>query len=383
MTFIELVFRNLVRRKLRSSLTATGVAVAIATVITLVGISQGLTQSAIESFRSHGVDLIVVRAGAMQRMSSSLHEQLSGRIARLSGVAEVIPALTDMVALEGAGPIGVPIHGWPLESRLWKTLHLVRGRTLRAGDSHSAILGDSLAQTLGKDVGDAIEIELKRFRVVGIYESSNLYESGAATVLLPDLQQLMDRNGQVSEFMVSLKQGLPDPASTVAQLRREIDALTDERGLSLGLTAMPTEQYVNHNLELRLARDMAWAVSSIALLIGSVSVLNTMLMAVLERTQEIGVLRAIGWRRRRIIGMIVCESCLLSLVGASLGIASGSLLTAGLSRFPAARGLVRGDTSPTIIAVGLLVATVVGRMGAAYPAYRGAALQPTEALRYE
>jgi putative ABC transport system permease protein len=121
----------------------------------------------------------------------------------------------------------------------------------------------------------------------------------------------------------------------------------------------------------------------IALVIGSVGVLNTMLMSVLERTQEIGVLRAIGWPKIRIIKMIVCESCALGVAGALLGMLAGVGLTAALSRFPAARGAVRGDTAPSVLAAGFVVALAMGLAGSLYPAFRGAGLHPTEALRYE
>ncbi len=288
-----------------------------------------------------------------------------------------------MVSLGGVGPIGVAVHGWPPGSRVWKTLHVSQGRPLGANDRSCVLLGDQLAKNLGKRVGDTVRIELRPFRVVGIYTSSNVYESGAASVLLADLQQLMDRTGQVSEFLLVLSPGLSDRAAEIDQLRRKIDAMRDEQGRPLGLVALATEQYVSRNMELHLARDMAWAISSIALLIGSVSVLNTMLMSVMERTQEIGVLRALGWPKRRIIAMIVFESCVLSLAGAVLGTAAGVLLTAALSRFPAARGLVRADTSLDVVAAGLIVAVAVGLFGAVYPAFRGARMQPTEALRYE
>jgi putative ABC transport system permease protein len=128
---------------------------------------------------------------------------------------------------------------------------------------------------------------------------------------------------------------------------------------------------------------MAWITSAIALAIGSVGMLNTMVMSVLERTQEIGILRAIGWRKKRIVQMILCESFLLSLVGAVAGVLLAMLLTRTLASFSPVQAYVRSDLSPVVIAIGFALAGLVSLAGGAYPAIRGANLPPTEALRYE
>ncbi|HUY91515.1 MAG TPA: ABC transporter permease [Pirellulales bacterium] len=383
MRFHELLLKNLIRRKLRSLLTISGVAVAIATVVTLVGVSSGLKKSATEAFQSHGVDLVVVRAGTVQRVASSMNEDLAARLAAMAGVADVVPSLTDVVSISGEGLVGVPVHGWPPDSHVWDTLHVADGRRLRSDDRGDVVLGSLLAHNLEKSLGDEVEIEQQNFKVVGIYESSSVYESGAAVVPLADLQELMDRAGQVSEFMLMLDANLANRKATLENLKSQIAKLRDDRGKPLGLSAMETEDYVSHDLEIQLAGDMAWATSLIALSIGSVGVLNTMLMSVLERTQEIGVLRAIGWPKLRIIEMIVGESCVLSVAGACLGMLAAVTLTAALSRLPAASGLIRGDTSLGVLAAGLAVAGLMGLVGSLYPALRGAGLRPTEALHYE
>jgi putative ABC transport system permease protein len=111
--------------------------------------------------------------------------------------------------------------------------------------------------------------------------------------------------------------------------------------------------------------------------------LNTMIMSVFERTKEIGVLRAIGWGRWRVVKMILMESILLSLLGGAVGTVAAMLLTNVLSRFPIAAGFIEGNLAPSVILEGFLIALGVGLLGAAYPAYRGAQLLPTEALRHE
>jgi putative ABC transport system permease protein len=123
--------------------------------------------------------------------------------------------------------------------------------------------------------------------------------------------------------------------------------------------------------------------SAIALIIGAVGVLNTMIMSVLERTREIGILRAIGWRKIRVVRLILYESVLLSLLGAAVGIGAAVVLTRALTWWPVVNGLVRGDVAPAVIIQGFLIALAVGLIGGAYPAYRGAHLLPTEALRHE
>jgi putative ABC transport system permease protein len=382
MRFIDLVLRNVVRRKTRSALTGMGVAVAVATVVTLLGVATGLQRSAADAYRRHGVDLMVVRIGTAQRGGGSLEAKLAGRLLELPGVADVTPSLTDVVSL-GKGVMGVPVHGWPAGSRVLAGLSISKGRSLESGDQGHVLLGGILAHNLNKRVGDTLEIELEPFQVVGVFESSNVLESGSAVVLLDDLQKLMDRQGQVSEFLVALDSNQARDRAATDRLRGQMTELRDDQGQAMGLAAMPTEEYADRSFEVRMARAMAWATSSIALVIGCVGMLNTMVMSVLERTQEIGVLRAIGWRRSRIVRLVLSESCALSLAGAALGSLGAMALMRVLARLPETQGTVRGDTPPSVVAIGFLAALVLGLAGGLFPAMRGANLRPTEALRYE
>jgi len=382
MRFIDLVIRNVLRRKVRSMLTGIGVAVAVATVVTLLGVSTGLQRSASDAYHRHGVDLMVVRAGTAQRASGSLEARVADRLRELQGVTDVTLSLTDVVSL-GEGVRGVLVHGWPAECRMLDNLAISDGRRLLADDHGRVLLGSVLAHNLHKRVGEVLKIELNPFEVVGIFDSSNVFEGGSAVVLLDDLQKLMDQNGQVSEFLVALDSEEARSQDGLDRLCAEIKDLRDGNDKPLGLAAMPTEEYASKSFEVSMARAMAWATSTIALAIGCVGMLNTMAMSVLERTQEIGVLRAIGWRRSRIVRMVLSEACILSLAGAGLGSLAAVVMARILAAMPSAQGALDGDTPPSIVALGFTAAFVLGLAGGFFPAIRGANLRPTEALRYE
>ena len=128
---------------------------------------------------------------------------------------------------------------------------------------------------------------------------------------------------------------------------------------------------------------MAWLTSAVALLMGFFGIMNTMIMSVHERTREIGILRAIGWRRHRVMRMILLESMLLSICGAVVGSAGAFILVRLLTRVPAVSGLISGRIHPVFVLYGLSIALVVGFIGGLLPAYRASKMLPTVALRYE
>ncbi|MFN3309694.1 MAG: ABC transporter permease, partial [Anaerolineales bacterium] len=125
------------------------------------------------------------------------------------------------------------------------------------------------------------------------------------------------------------------------------------------------------------------AISFLAIFVGGIGVLNTMLMAVFERTREIGVLRALGWRRRRVLGMILKEALVLGLLGGCAGIVVAFILAFGLNQSPLVGGLLTTVWEWDIFARALGVAITLGILGGIYPSYRATRLQPVEALRYE
>ncbi len=382
MYFFTFIFRNVLRRPVRSALTGVGVMLAVGAVVALLGIAQGFERSFAELFELRGVDLVVVRAGRTDRMTSNLDEAIGERLAELPGVQSAIPGLAEVVSFPEAHLIGVPIQGWPLDSPQFDDLSLQSGRRLRPDDENGVLLGLVLARNLELTTGQSIEIEMEPFEVVGIFESFNVIENGSAVMSLSRLQTLMDRHGQVSGFQVVLTPN-DDKEVLRDRVRTAIAELRDEEGRPLKLEALPTRDYVDSVVQIRVARGMAWLTSSIALLIGTVGMLNTMIMSVFERTREIGILRAIGWRRGRILAMILGESLLLCSAGAVAGAVGAVLLTRWLASFPAAAGLMAGTISPAVILQGFVIALLVGVFGGAYPAFRGAGLSPTEALRHE
>ncbi len=382
MRFHQFILKNVFQRKARSALTMLGVGIAVMAVVALVGIADGFERSFRELYERRGVDLLVVRAGSSEHLSSSVPQQVGKQIGKLPGVRAVSPGLMDVVSFEQANLTSVLLQGWTADSFLFDNLTILDGRRLRADDDAGVMLGTILARNLGKHAGEKLEIANGSFEIVGIYESFNPLENGSAVMLISSLQNLMDRPNQVTGFQVVLDDA-PDKRASIERVRHDINALRSPQGRPWGIAATPTRDYVRGTSQIRMAEAMAWMTSIIALIIGIVGVLNTMIMSVFERTREIGILRAIGWRKSRVVRLILYESLLLSVVGAVAGIGSAVLLTYALTWWPMVNGLIRGDVAPAVMIQGFFIALAVGLLGGAYPAYRGAHLLPTEALRHE
>jgi putative ABC transport system permease protein len=375
MRFSTFVLKNIVRRRVRSSLTIIGVAVAVGAVVALVGISNGFEESFLNIYQKKNVDLIVQKAGEKQKLLSALPETLGDRIAALPGVKTVYAGLLDHIQMDELEPIGLLIQGVPPNSPLFSTWKFIAGDKLPPGDNNKVVLGKNLAAILNKKPGDTITVlDDKQFEVAGIFEAGTTYEDGMMIMSLEALQKFMGRKGLVTGFSITLEDRSEEGIKRVA---KEIS------GLAKNLDVKTTKELVNSTNEIRFIHAMAWITSTVALFIGAIGMLNTMIMSVFERTKEIGVLRAIGWGRWRVVKMILMESILLSLLGGALGAAGAMLLAKLLSRFPAAAGVIEGNLAPSVILEGFIIALGVGLLGAAYPAYRGAQLLPTEALRHE
>jgi len=375
MWFTTIVIKNSIRRPLRSALTIIAIATAIGAVVALVGIASGFERTFLELYKGVGIDLVVVRAGARQRLNSTLDQAMGDKIARIPSVRDVIPGLADVISFEDAGLYGVLVQGWVPESVIFNHTTVLSGRTLKRDDSKAVMLGSILAKNLGKQVGDELKLFEEPFRVVGIYKSTTVFEEGACTIALSELQRLMDRPNQVTGFSVIVDH--PVNRKRLDQIRQEIEALGP------GVTALTTDEHVKSVSEIQLAKAMAWLTSAVALFIGSFGVMNTMIMSVHERTREIGVLRAIGWRKSRVVRLILLESVLLSLIGAVVGSLGAMILVHLLTRLPMVSGVIDGRIEPLFLGYGLAIAILVGLLGGSLPAFRASRMLPSSALRYE
>lgn len=376
MRFITLIYRNVTRRPIRSALTICGMAIAVAAVVALVGIADSFQRSLLDLYQGQGVDIVVVRSRSVDRMASDLDQGLTEKISALPGVASAEPVLFDTISFVDEGLYGIVVQGVTPPAVKARKQTVLAGRLLEPGDGRVVLLGETLARNLGKQVGDEVEVyEGEPFEVVGIYDRHNILENGSLLLPLEQLQALLGQSGRISACNIRLAEPW-----TAQDIRQTVSAIEQ---LGPGLSAAATEDYVQTDSKIRVSTAMAWSTSALALILGGIGVLNTMIVSVFERTSEIGVLRAIGWRKPRIIRMILCESGLLSLCGATLGTLLALGMTFALSRTPAASSLVGPRIAGHVVVQGFAIALLIGLLGAIGPAVRAARLTPSVALRNE
>ena len=382
MRFSSLVIKNLTRRPLRTGLTLLALVTAVASVVSLRGIAKGFTDSFAGVYQSHAVDVVVSRQGTADRLSSSVGQDAIAKIESLPGVQRAAGVLLETLSLEDQQIFGVPTMGiaadsWLREDFRWRqrsqTESSGAGSQTHALNRRRLSLGIHLAERAGLKVGQEVMIFEEPYVVAGIFESGSVWENGSMIMPLTQLQSLSDRTDQVTYINVVL-----DPSTDSQAASKVLNAIGD---LDARLHAMMTDEFVGTDTRMQLASAMAWMTSLIALVIGAIGTLNTMMTSVLERTREIGVLRAVGWSRSRVIGMIVSESTLLAVVASLLGCGVAWLATGAMSRHPAVRGVLVPSIDAATIFEGTVLAVLIGLLGAILPARRAASIMPTEALR--
>ncbi|MEN9935329.1 MAG: hypothetical protein RLZZ387_1908 [Chloroflexota bacterium] len=365
---MAMIFNNLWRRKSRTLLTTLGVAIGVAAVIALSAFAEGLAGGFERMSSSSAADLTVAQEDAVMTILSAVDEEVGEQIAQLSGVDEVDGAVVGMIPLEDSPYFFVA--GYEPRGFAIGRYKLIAGQPL-AG-RRQVLLGKLSAASLKKQVGDTFRMSGAGYRVVGIYETGNNIEDGGAVITLEDAQRAFDRRGQVSYYGVKLKD-----AGRSAELKETIEKRWPD------LTATRTGDPSRQDDILKMYRSLGWFLGIFAILVGGLGMMNTMLMSVLERTREIGVLRAVGWRRRRVVLMILGESLALSLLGGLIGIALGLGLIALAALSPAVQSLLEETVSPEMYTQAIVVALLLGAVGGLYPAWRASRMAPVEAMRSE
>jgi ABC-type antimicrobial peptide transport system permease subunit len=363
-----MIWRNLWRRRARSLLTMLGIAIGVAAVVALGAMADGIAEGYAAFAGGSGADLLVTQAEAVDLTVSSVDERVGQRIAQLGSVRDVSGVIFNVVQVEDIPYFS--IGGYDPHEVAIQHFKIIEGQPL-ARDKQ-VLIGRQAAANLGKSVGDTIKLRDVVFRVVGIYETGQSFEEGGAVMSLADAQAIFKKNRQVTFFEIKVRD-LTQTQEVQARIRQLFKDISVSKAADVS----------DKQILVQSLRAMGWGISLIAVLIGGLGMTNTMAMAVFEQTREIGVLRAIGWRRSRVLRMVLAQSLALSLLGGVLGVSLGLGLIWLVNRTPQVSSLTPAVVRPLLLIRGLSVAMVLGVVGGFYPAWRAAGLRPVEALRYE
>jgi putative ABC transport system permease protein len=369
MTFFTVVTRGLMRRPVRTGLTIVGIAIGIAAVVALVGISRGFETSWQTGMKSRGTDIVVSSMGrglTPKPFSATVVE----RIAPLPHVAETCTLLVDLISVEKVEMMIVSARQWGGFS--WKNLKIVSGRLPNDDTERAVVLGKTAAEVLVKKVGDTLQLETEELAVVGIVDGGAVVEDGSVILSLPLLQEITGNQGKIN--IIDLR---VTPGTGKEELTRLCEQIT---GLVPEARAVIAGEHIRDSQAYRMISAMSWSTSLLAVLVGVLGVMNTMLMTIFERTQEICVLLAIGWKRSRIVRMVLWESALLGFLGGVGGALIGVVGVKLLVKTPAIRGLLEPELNPRLLVMAVAIAVVVGVFSGIYPAWRSSRLTPSHAL---
>lgn len=363
-----MILKNLLRRKTRTFLTMLGIAIGVSAVVALGGFAEGFINGYSTILTSSGADIILAQADAVDIILSAVDDSVAPQVEVMAGVDKVAGVLLGMITTPDV-PYFV-VFGLDQKEFAIRHYKVIEGQATLG--SRQVLLGKAAAKNFKKKVGDNFKIQEVSFRVVGIYETGQNVEEMGAVIPLKEAQDVFKKPRQVSYYQIKAKS--PEMiASVIKEMERRFPKLTASRSAN----------YMDDQQETTMLRAMGWFIGLLAVIAGGLVMMNTMLMSVFERTREIGVLRALGWRKSRVLRVILGESFVLSILGGLVGLALGVGMVYGLNQLPALLGFLDNAISPALLIQGMLTALFLGAVGGVYPAWRAAQLQPVEAMRYD
>lgn len=384
----RMALKSIAANKMRASLTMLGIIIGVSAVIIMVSLVQGSTKQITDRLQSMGTNMIsVIVMGRGSTRTVSETDLFSFAESNSSIIEGVAPVLSGSVTIKlGDKNASTSLEGSNEAYQTVRNINLQQGRFINALDVERrqkvALVGTYVAQELYADsnpIGQEIKINGELFTVVGVLEAKSNSSEGSEDdkVIIPyTTAKRLLRNANIRNFYVQAK--TPD---TVDQAMAALEEFMFKRFNNTDAYRVfnQADMLENINATTKTMTMMLGGIAGISLLVGGIGIMNIMLVSVTERTREIGVRKAIGAKRRNILGQFLIEAIVVSCLGGIVGILLGFVLSDVIGKALQ----ITAQPSLAIIMISFLFSVFVGVFFGWYPANKASKLNPIEALRAE
>jgi len=397
--------KSLRSRKLRSWLTMIGIFIGIAAVVSLIGLGEGLRVAITSQFGFLGSDILSVQASGLNLAGppgtgtvNPLTNDLESKIQKVNGVEMAMNRYIETGTLEfnDRQAIGMALSSPEGEKRKvfekMMNLEVDDGRLLKDGDNYKVLLGANFKEDsiFGKGIkaGDKVLLSGHDFQVIGILKKKGSFLFDSAVII--NDKTMLDLFKDSDDDSVNVIGVKVIDESKINQVKEDIEKLLrKERNVKEEeedfVVESPQQTIEALNSTLFAVQLFVYIIAGISLLVGGIGIMNTMYTAVLERTKEIGVMKAIGARNSSIFTLFAIESGFLGSVGGGIGIILGLILAYGmafLGKLALGSDLIQARVSFGLIFGALAFSFIIGIIAGITPAIQAARMHPVDALRH-
>ncbi len=372
MSFAGLILHNVWVKRVRSTLTALAVAVAVVTVLTLGIVTDSIRTTAAGILQVGAADFTVSQQGVNDILESALTEDQLARIKTVPGVGTAVGVLLNTDKLDAEHPLVVEIGIKPEDLRPFG-VRIAAGRAFGPLAPDEVMVGIRLAQDLDLQPGGVLDVAGGQKQVVGIFNTGNVFGDSAVMLPLTPFQAFERQPGGLTLMFVKVT-----PGTSVMTVRQRVE---DSSPLLVGISNLLEFGRADRSYQLINGADRAATIVAVG--VGAIIVMNAMLLSLVERYREFGVLRAVGWSRKRLVALVFGETFIIALGGAVIGVGMAFVVVRVLAQLPALAGVLMPTYEAWIFGRALATAVAVTAMGALYPSLRAARLSPQEAMRRE
>ncbi len=398
---ISYTLKNLKTRKIRSFLSVLSILIGIMAIFALISFGVGLQDYMNQFMTEAGADMIFImpKSAGIPGMDENFFvtKEEIDFMGKIKGVEDVAPMYFNAVEIKKKKENSYkfiiayyPEHVYFLEDGMG--VSVFRGRNLKKGDVYKVVLGynyliDERIFKRGVDLGDKVEIQGKMFDIVGFYQEIGNPADDSQTYVPPEAMEILfpEIEGKYAYAMIKPQAGI-NPNEMGDVIKRK---LRKYKGQKEGKEDFFVQTYADifeiYGSVISIVSGVLVLIALVAMAVAFVNIMNTMYTSVLERTREIGVMKAVGARNSDIIFVFMFESGLIGLVGGIIGVALGYLISSAGGKIMVMVGYsFLQPAFPWYLTTGcLLFAFITGMLAGLLPSMQASKLKPVDALRYE